>query len=265
VSLFDRVLVRTLPAVPRPVVKRLSERYIAGAELADACRVVKELNERGRVGTIDVLGEEIHTREEARALVEEYEDVFETIREQLLRQEIAVAAGKADALSDAGLQARYEATKGSVTDVAMGYIAVPDQATADATLARLTASPADYPAVAAQFAGRFTLPEIEVRSADQIPGVLAEGVAAAAPNTGFTTPVPEAGGIVVTFVQGAPSFEQLRDQLEQQAMVEVDQAGAELVSEVRDDLGVRLNPRYAEHEDGEGVVDFLDDEETPAG
>jgi proline dehydrogenase len=90
VALFDRAIVRMLPAVPRPVVRRLSERYIAGPELEDACRVVKELNERGRMATIDVLGEEVTTREEARALVKQYEDVFETIRERGLDSNVSV-------------------------------------------------------------------------------------------------------------------------------------------------------------------------------
>jgi proline dehydrogenase len=90
VTLFDRALVRVLPAVPRPVVKRLSERYIAGASLEDACRVVSQLNARGRVATIDVLGEEVSRRDDARALVEEYMEVFETIRAQGLDSNVSV-------------------------------------------------------------------------------------------------------------------------------------------------------------------------------
>ena len=89
-TLFDRALVRVLPAVPRPVVKRLSERYIAGASLEDACRVVSQLNTRGRVATIDVLGEEVSRRDDARALVEEYMEVFETIRAQGLDSNVSV-------------------------------------------------------------------------------------------------------------------------------------------------------------------------------
>jgi proline dehydrogenase len=90
VTLFDRALVRVLPAVPRPLVKRLSARYIAGPTLADACRVVSEVNARGRVATIDVLGEEVTRRDEARALVDEYMEVFETIREQGLDSNVSV-------------------------------------------------------------------------------------------------------------------------------------------------------------------------------
>ena len=88
--LLDRAIVRVLPAVPRPVVKRLSERYIAGSELADACRVVRRLNEQGKLATIDVLGEEAARRDEAQALVEEYMHVFETIREQGLDSGVSV-------------------------------------------------------------------------------------------------------------------------------------------------------------------------------
>ncbi len=89
-ALFDRTIVRVLPAVPRPVVRRLAERYIAGPELDDACRTVKALNERGRMATIDVLGEEVRAREEALALVDHYRHVFDTIREQGLDSNVSV-------------------------------------------------------------------------------------------------------------------------------------------------------------------------------
>jgi proline dehydrogenase len=90
VALLDRAIVRVLPAVPRPVVKRLSQRYIAGAELADACRVVSRLNDQGKMATIDVLGEEAARRDEAAVLVDAYMDVFETIRQQELDSNVSV-------------------------------------------------------------------------------------------------------------------------------------------------------------------------------
>jgi proline dehydrogenase len=90
VALLDRAIVRVLPAVPRPVVKRLSERYIAGPELADACRVVRRLNDGGKLATIDVLGEEIARREQATAVLEEYEEVFDTIEREALDSNVSV-------------------------------------------------------------------------------------------------------------------------------------------------------------------------------
>jgi proline dehydrogenase len=90
VALLDRALVRVLPAVPRPVVKKLSQRYIAGPDLADACRAVAGLNLDGKMATIDVLGEEITGRDEASALLAEYEDVFETIELEGLDSNVSV-------------------------------------------------------------------------------------------------------------------------------------------------------------------------------
>jgi proline dehydrogenase len=78
-AIFDRALVRLLPAVPRPVVQRLSERYIAGPELKDARETVRRLNAEGKAATVDVLGEEITTEEEAAAIVRAYLDVFADI------------------------------------------------------------------------------------------------------------------------------------------------------------------------------------------
>jgi len=79
VAIFDRAIVRLLPAVPRPVVQKLSERYIAGPELKDAREAVRRINAEGKLATIDVLGEEITTEEEAAAIVRAYQDVFADI------------------------------------------------------------------------------------------------------------------------------------------------------------------------------------------
>ena len=101
-ALLDRAIVRLLPAVPRPVVRKISERYIAGVELADACRVVKRLNMQGKMATIDVLGEEITRPDEARSIACEYEDVFMTIDRQGLDSNVSVK------LTALGLKLGYE-------------------------------------------------------------------------------------------------------------------------------------------------------------
>ena len=41
-----------LPAVPRPVIRRISSRYIAGSQLEDARRVVSRLNAKGKLATV---------------------------------------------------------------------------------------------------------------------------------------------------------------------------------------------------------------------
>ena len=89
-AIFDRAIVRILPAVPRPVVQKLSGRYIAGPELKDARETVRRINAQGKLATIDVLGEEIRNEEEAAAIVRAYQDVFADIERCNLDSNVSV-------------------------------------------------------------------------------------------------------------------------------------------------------------------------------
>ncbi len=89
-SLLDKTIVRLLPAVPRTVVRRLSARYIAGPELADARRVVAALNAEGKLATVDVLGEEITRPDEAEAITQAYLDFLDVIDEDGLDANVSV-------------------------------------------------------------------------------------------------------------------------------------------------------------------------------
>jgi proline dehydrogenase len=89
-ALLDRAIVRLLPAVPRPVVRRISDRYIAGSDIPDATRVVRKLNADGKLATIDVLGEEITNEEETRVIARAYEDVLAEIDRAQLDSNISV-------------------------------------------------------------------------------------------------------------------------------------------------------------------------------
>ena len=89
-TILDRAIVRALPAVPRPVVKRLSSRYIAGTTLAEACVTVRALNAEKKEATLDVLGEEVTLREEAAGLRDAYKRALNTIEEGALRSNISV-------------------------------------------------------------------------------------------------------------------------------------------------------------------------------
>lgn len=64
-SLFNKLVVATLPAIPKSVVKIVAQRYIAGDKLSDAVRVTQHLMQNGASSTIDVLGEFVTTRERA--------------------------------------------------------------------------------------------------------------------------------------------------------------------------------------------------------
>ncbi len=89
-AFLDRAIVRLLPAVPKGVVQRLSSRYIAGPSLDDAIRVVQRLDAKGKLATVDVLGEEITSPDEARAIAGQYLDVLARIEEAGLEANVSV-------------------------------------------------------------------------------------------------------------------------------------------------------------------------------
>ena len=135
-SLLDSAIVRLLPAVPKPVVQLFSSRYIAGATLAEAVDCVRELNAGGKMGTVDVLGEEITREEETRAIAQAYRDVFAAIGKAALDSNVSVK------LTALGLGLSYELCRENLLDVvrtAAGYgnfvrIDMEDSSTTDDTL-----------------------------------------------------------------------------------------------------------------------------------
>jgi proline dehydrogenase len=110
-SLVDSAIVRLLPAVPKQVVRRISEHYIAGEELDDALRVVLELNAEGKLATLDVLGEEVTDPEEARAIAGSYREAIDAFKRGSLDSNISV---KPTAL---GLNLSYELFRDNLEDV----------------------------------------------------------------------------------------------------------------------------------------------------
>jgi hypothetical protein len=184
-----------------------------------------------------------------------HQDVVENVRQQLVRQRVAVAAGKAD-LSEEALRTRYDQAKASLATVELGIVTVPDQATADTVLGQLVADPAAYPTVAAQYAGNNTLPDVQTFTPADLPQLLAASVSATPAGQGFTQAVPQAGGVVVGFVRAVtvPSFEEAHDQLAQQAATDAENAGLALVTAVRDDLHLKVNPRYGVLDKGQVVA-----------
>jgi proline dehydrogenase len=89
-ALFDRAIARMLPAVPKPIVRRFSGRYIAGEEIGDAIGAVRTLNETGKKATLDGLGEEVESREEAVAIHAEYERALAEIEAEGLDANVSV-------------------------------------------------------------------------------------------------------------------------------------------------------------------------------
>ncbi len=64
-NLLNNLIVGTLPFVPKQIVAKVAGRYIAGAALPDAIKTVQQLNSIHAMATVDVLGEDIFTKEQA--------------------------------------------------------------------------------------------------------------------------------------------------------------------------------------------------------
>ena len=76
---LNTLIVRTLPLVPRPVVRMVASRYVAGEDLDDAIRAVRHLNAEGCMATLDVLGEDVTGFAETDRTVAEYLEALEAI------------------------------------------------------------------------------------------------------------------------------------------------------------------------------------------
>lgn len=89
-NVLNKLIVASIPAVPRPIIRRFASSYIAGEEIGDAIRVVKKLNSEGIMATLDVLGEDITLKEEATEARDKILEVLETIDREKLDSNVSI-------------------------------------------------------------------------------------------------------------------------------------------------------------------------------
>jgi len=89
-GLSDRIIARALPLVPKSIVRRVANRYIAGETSDEALRVAAGLNQRGIRATLDILGEDTHTIDQARRAVNEYQELLEEIHRRRLDANVSI-------------------------------------------------------------------------------------------------------------------------------------------------------------------------------
>ncbi len=89
-ELLNGALVGVLRVVPPSILWRFARRYVAGATLDEAVTVVRDLNGRGFLTTLDILGEHVSTEAEARADGAAYAEILRTIKQKNLTCNISV-------------------------------------------------------------------------------------------------------------------------------------------------------------------------------
>ena len=89
-SIFHDLLVKTVKLMPESIVWIFSKKYIAGKTLQSAVDTVKELNSKGILATLDVLGESVRTKQEAIEAKNKALEVLETIIKNKLNANLSI-------------------------------------------------------------------------------------------------------------------------------------------------------------------------------
>jgi len=110
-GIVDRVIANSVPVIPRPIVKKISSRYIAGDTLDEAVKTVRELNREGCVATIDLLGESTESKADAAGKLKDYKKVVDTLDEH------GLAGGISIKLTGLGLTLNEELCRANVEEI----------------------------------------------------------------------------------------------------------------------------------------------------
>lgn len=90
VGWISKSIVAMTIRMPRWFVGWVSRRYVAGPRLEDAVEIMKRLSKEEACFTVDVLGEEISSMEEAQFFLDEYLKVIEAISEHNLDSNLSI-------------------------------------------------------------------------------------------------------------------------------------------------------------------------------
>jgi len=90
VNPINSLIVNFVKLLPQSVVFIFAKRYIAGVKLEDGIRVVKELNAKGILATMDVLGEAVTTKKESEEAKNQCLQVLDAINEHKLNSNLSL-------------------------------------------------------------------------------------------------------------------------------------------------------------------------------
>lgn len=88
--MFEKLVLASLPFVPRVLMRRLASRYIAGETLEEALAKLGELARCGHPGILDILGEHVADEPSARAAVRAYAEAAGAIADARLDAYVSV-------------------------------------------------------------------------------------------------------------------------------------------------------------------------------
>jgi Proline dehydrogenase len=89
-SILNKLIVNVLPLIPKPIVGQVAKRYIAGTTLSDGIRVVRDLNGKGMMATMDLLGEDVTDASEANQVKNSISPILRAIKENELNSNMSI-------------------------------------------------------------------------------------------------------------------------------------------------------------------------------
>ncbi|MEW5799098.1 MAG: proline dehydrogenase family protein [Bacteroidota bacterium] len=110
-NLLNTLVVKTLPYIPKTVVGAVAKRYIAGETLSDAVNKVRQLNSENAMATVDVLGEDIFTQDQATESKYASVDVLNAIAKHSLNSNLSIK------LTSLGLKMEKQFCIGNVDEI----------------------------------------------------------------------------------------------------------------------------------------------------
>ena len=90
INVLNLLLIKTITLMPKSIVRLFAGKYVAGENHSTALSTVKSLNHQGFAATIDILGEHIKDRIQAKEIVIEYIDLYDEIAENSLDCNISI-------------------------------------------------------------------------------------------------------------------------------------------------------------------------------
>lgn len=145
-SILAKSVLGVLPHVPKSVMRIFARNYIAGETLPEALEQLRELARKGYPGILDILGEDVTTQAESRAVADQYAQAAGELARAKLNCYISIKPthvglklSPALALEQYSQLARHLKTLGMFLRVEME-----DASTTDATLALFEALRAEH-------------------------------------------------------------------------------------------------------------------------
>ena len=88
--ILNKLITTAFPFIPKAIVGQVAKRYIAGVALSDGVRLVKELNNKTMIATMDLLGEDVKNVAETEEVKKEILKIVKSIKENNLKSNVSI-------------------------------------------------------------------------------------------------------------------------------------------------------------------------------